>query len=152
MERLQNLQGWTWSVPIFEFEKAYSILESYIQENGNPIVPSGYETSNGFKLGGWVAGCRSRFKNGVLPNTFAKKLEAIPGWVWNPYDEKLRIGFEEINNYIKKNGHANVPASFVTKDGYRLGGWVDRYLCITAYTFCHSNNLIAGVLPVRCEA
>jgi hypothetical protein len=51
------------------------------------------------------------------------RLQALPGWTWDPYADRWEDGFRRLLDYVKGNGHARLPATY-TVDGYRLGSWV----------------------------
>ena len=53
-----------------------------------------------------------------------ERLECI-GFVWDPIEQQWEYGFNTLLQYIQDYGNSLVPAKFQTKDGYRLGGWVD---------------------------
>ena len=44
--------------------------------------------------------------------------------MWNRYDVRWEDGFTRLQGYVRAEGHARVPAKYVTPDGYRLGDWV----------------------------
>ena len=53
-----------------------------------------------------------------------RALTKLPGWIWDPLEEKWIEGYEQLKKYIDREGHAGVPHSFITSDGFRLGSWV----------------------------
>lgn len=55
-ERRQRLDaiGFVWDVREAAWESGYQYLRRYLAENGDCLVPTGYSTADGFKLGTWV--------------------------------------------------------------------------------------------------
>jgi hypothetical protein len=56
------------------------------------------------------------------------RLEAVPGWAWNNNDARWEEGFNALQRFVEREGHAGVPQprppnQFV-EDGYNLGKWV----------------------------
>jgi superfamily II DNA or RNA helicase len=121
IERLEALPGWTWDPYADQFEIGFAALEKYAEENGRTRVPRNYEAGN-VKLGDWVGRCRQR--KDKLSADKIKRLEALPGWTWDAVAELFDIGFAALQTYVKKYGHARVPLSYETDDGFKLGVWV----------------------------
>ena len=69
------------------------------------------------------------------------QLESFHDWAWNSNDAQWNKSFNYLLDYHSKNGHCNVPPSYITKDGFKLGRWVinqrSRY------------NLTKGMTPIR---
>ncbi|MDA8756207.1 helicase associated domain-containing protein, partial [Candidatus Pseudothioglobus singularis] len=52
------------------------------------------------------------------------KLEALPGWVWSSIEARWNQGFEYLAKYVEEFGDAAPMKDHKTKDGFRLGAWV----------------------------
>ena len=44
--------------------------------------------------------------------------------MWDPHDTLWEKGFTQIQQFVASHGHARVPGSYRTADGYPLGTWV----------------------------
>ncbi|MEU4341486.1 helicase associated domain-containing protein [Nocardia sp. NPDC023852] len=88
-------------------------------------VPNSYRI-NSYQVGAWVERQRRLFRDGKLDLDRKERLEALPGWTWDPSTDKWDEGFRYLRDYIKKNGNARVPSTHVTDDGYALGRWVTK--------------------------
>ncbi|MGO9284824.1 MAG: Helicase associated domain protein [Mycobacterium sp.] len=118
--RLEALPGWTWVVD--RWEEAFIRLQAYVEQKGNARAPQGYMV-DGQDLGSWIISQRKYYKRGKLSADRQHRLEALPGWTWDPYASMWEEGFARLQAYAKRNGDAKVPALYKTADGYKLGSW-----------------------------
>ncbi|CPR10900.1 helicase-associated [Mycobacterium bohemicum DSM 44277] len=121
--RLEALPGWFWDARAAEWEAAFGRLEGYVGRHGDAFVPQNY-TVDGYKLGKWVNTQRVFRSRDRLDPERQRRLEALPGWTWDSRQAAWDKGFRYLQEYVKKNGHARVPQSYVV-DGFRLGNWIN---------------------------
>lgn len=121
-ERLEALPGWTWDIKEAAWEEGFGNLESFVEREGHARVPGDWQ-EDGYRLGPWVVKQRSR-RTGLDPDRRAR-LEALPGWTWDPIEARWREGFTILQRFVEREGHARVPAKW-REDDYGLGGWVVR--------------------------
>jgi hypothetical protein len=78
----------------------------------------------------WIHNLRYTYGKSVIRNTLTQEqvnqLESI-GMLWEHIDYQWNRNYDAAEKYFKTNEHLNVPASYVTDDGFRLGMWI-RYL------------------------
>jgi len=103
------------------WESKFKLLCLYESTNGNTNVPASYVTTEGVKLGSWVRTQRSRQYQMIT--TRVSMLDSIL-FDWDPITNEWKNKFEQLRLYKSINGHTNVPKSYVTKEGVRLGDWV----------------------------
>jgi hypothetical protein len=68
---------------------------------------------------------RVLYKRNQLDVEKTRLLEDVPGWTWNPGDDRWESGFQYLLEYIELNGTSCVPQKFRT-DGFGLGTWVNK--------------------------
>jgi hypothetical protein len=100
----------------------YGLLQAYVQERGDCLVPHEYVTPTGYRLGGWVDKQRQR-QPGMSKERRAY-LDAL-GFVWDPYASQWEEGFKHLQEYVGKEGDCRVAFDYVSPDGYPLGSWVN---------------------------
>jgi hypothetical protein len=131
--RLDGLPGWSWerrkiaSRNSIDWDEAFGRLADYASRNGNAVAPRRYETSDGFRLGLWVHAQRKSKTS--IPAHRRSMLEALPGWGWALLNTREAIrerGLRELQSFVSREGHARVPVDYITGDGFRLGGWVQK--------------------------
>ncbi|BAH55952.1 MULTISPECIES: helicase associated domain-containing protein [Rhodococcus] len=119
---LEQLPGWRWSRVDESWLAGLSELRRFIDTHGH-AAPSQRYTVGQFRLGMWVARRRREYRAGKLAPDRVTELEALPGWQWNPADERWRQGFTALTAYAAAHGHAS-PAHRETVNGDAVGKWV----------------------------
>lgn len=99
------------------------LLERYIRENGNALVPA-KTRFHGHKLGAWVNEQRTRYMEGALPAERMSRLADLDGWTWDARDAVWEDGVRHLEEYIEQKGNAIVPINYRTANGFKLGQWV----------------------------
>jgi superfamily II DNA or RNA helicase/DNA-binding TFAR19-related protein (PDSD5 family) len=122
-ERLEAL-GFVWDGNDHAWEEGFRELCAYHQEHGNCDVPNSYITDTGFMLGSWASRQRQFLKKNKLSDERKERLEAL-GFVWDPFAEQWEEGFRELSAYHQEHGNCNVPSSYITETGFKLGVWAD---------------------------
>lgn len=83
-QRLEALPGWSWEDRREErWEATYALLEKYVEREGHSLVPQKH-VENGVRLGTWLAIQRGQYRQQKLSLGRQQRLEALPGWQWNP--------------------------------------------------------------------
>ena len=124
--RLERLPGWRWERDFAaeKWEEGFQHLQTYVEWNGDSRVPDGYQQDE-YNLGTWVQKQRSDYQKGKLKPPYARRLEALPGWLWESVrDERWEVGFDHLQEFVRKHRHARIPAKCVIS-GYGLGTWVN---------------------------
>ena len=96
----------------------------FVTHEGHSKVSQDLVTSDGYRLGQWLSVQRTT-SDSMTPERRAR-LEALPGWAWEPREELWNEGFRQLKELIEKGGSCLVSRTFKTADGYRLGGWVHK--------------------------
>ena len=68
-----------------------------------------YVTPDGFKLGSWVIRQRNNKSKNLLSQDRIERLEALPGWSWDPFTEQWEKAFEQLQSFVNQHGNARVP-------------------------------------------
>jgi helicase associated protein/helicase-like protein len=121
-QRLEALPGWSWDALSDKWEEGFSHLKEFSKRAGHCRMLAKYKTDNGFGLGIWVN--KQREKTDTIEPDRRQRLEALPGWTWDPHSDQWDNGFSHLEQFSERKGHCRVPNDFTTDDGYRLGQWV----------------------------
>ena len=124
MKTLDEL-GFIWDVLDHLWEQGISRLQEYKTEHGHALVPQGYRSSDGFKLGYWVNKKRMAKSKGTLGEQQITTLDKL-GFVWDALDHLWEHGINRLQEYKTEHGHALVPQGYRSSDGFKLGRWVSQ--------------------------
>jgi len=124
VRRLESLQGWSWNPQDARWDKGFRILQSYVERTGD-AQPKQSCVVDSFNLGTWVTTQRVSYTKGKLPPERVRRLEKVPGWVWNPADAAWEANYTKLLDYVRANSSARVPQGHRV-DGIDLGGWLQR--------------------------
>lgn len=121
LELFRELEG----ILSSSWEIMYLEAQRYYEQNGNLLVTQRYVSDAGYPIGRWLHTQRQNRKQGdsSLTEERIKKLDAI-GMDWQYAEERAwKKGYEAARAFYETNGHLDIPAAYVTEDGYHLGVW-----------------------------
>lgn len=104
------------------WEASYGVLCRFVKREGHSLVPADHE-EDGVQLGKWVSKQRARRKQDQLSEERMQRLQALPGWRWEPLEERWEEGYAALLRFAESTGHVRVPLRHV-EDGFKLGRWV----------------------------
>jgi hypothetical protein len=122
--RLEALSGWDWDPISTQWEEGFSRLKHFLEREGHCVVRRSHKSEDGYRLGTWVSSQRK--SKDLMPPDRRSRLEALPGWNWNPHSVQWEQGFSRLRQFSEREGHCRVPRSHKTDEGYRLGVWINR--------------------------
>jgi len=110
----------------------YSLAKDYYKEHGNLDMLASHRTEDGYPLGHWVAtqrGARKGETHGCLTEERIQKLDAI-GMSWESVlDRQWEKNYQAAKAYYEEHGDLNVNWIYVTREGIRLGEWLNTIRC-----------------------
>ncbi|MCM1234202.1 MAG: Helicase associated domain protein, partial [Ruminococcus flavefaciens] len=105
----------------------YLACKKYYEKHNDLCVPSSYVTDEGLKLGSWLKTQRRVYAGkvcGRLTDEQIAKLEKV-GMIWDDAQtQNFTKGCEALELYRREYGNADVPARYISDDGFPLGKWV----------------------------
>ncbi|WP_067687888.1 DEAD/DEAH box helicase [Nocardia jejuensis] len=118
---LEAIPGWFWGTKQdYIWSQKLGLLEKFVAREGHSRVPDGY-VHDGVKLGGWVR--EQRAERSKLSAERRSKLEVLPGWTWNLFQDVWGERYEMVEKFAAREGHSRVPQGHF-EDGVALGSWV----------------------------
>ena len=119
----------------------YAVARAYYIAHGDLNVPSNHVTPEGKRLGAWLNRQR-QIRSGKLQGTLsAERIRALDqiGMSWLDLgEERWNRNFRALKAYYDQHGNLDVPQTYVTSDGIRLGQFVKnmRFHRDTKYRRC----------------
>lgn len=130
-----NKLGMIWDKLDYQWEKNYSACVEYYKEHRSLDIPAHYATKDGLRIGAWIRRMRKardgRLK-GAQPLTQdqIQRLDAI-GMDWqDSFTQRWEYGYAKAKEYYARHGDIDVPATYVTEDGFPLGKWLKGHVQI----------------------
>ena len=133
-ERIAALEqvGMVWDVPDYLWEENFNAAMQYYREHGNLDMPNTYIAPNGIRLGTWIFKLRTLRRDGessragaALTQEQINRLDSI-GMIWEPkHKRSWAQGYDEAKKYVAEHGNLNVPATYTSPSGYKLGHWLE---------------------------
>ena len=118
--KLEALPGWTWTVSQDVWDEKYELVERFAEREGHARVPQSH-VEDGVQIGTWVG--VQRQKRAELPKDRRVKLEALPGWSWDPHEDRWQQAYALVQQFGGREGHTRVPDGYF-EDGLNIGSWV----------------------------
>lgn len=105
------------------WDTGQAAVRAYHALHGHLDVPRGYITPDGHRLGHWLKTQRTKHRKGILDPAQAAALNEL-GMLWDPDEARWWHRYEAARTYRAQHEHLNVPHSYTTPDGIRLGSWL----------------------------
>ena len=105
------------------WQHGFEAAKKYHDTYGDLLVAGKYVDPEGYPLGQWILKTRQQKLNGCLKEERIAQLDEI-GMVWSIFDAKWEKAYALAAAYYEENGNLNIPRSYVTAAGERLGVWL----------------------------
>ena len=105
------------------WQHGFEVAKKYHDTYGNLMVAGKYVDPDGYPLGQWILKTRQQKLNGRLKEERIAQLDEI-GMVWSVFDAKWEKAYALAAAYYEENGNLNIPRSYETATGERLGLWL----------------------------
>jgi superfamily II DNA or RNA helicase len=110
-----------WDMREVAWMEGLSRLRAWHAAHGHLAIPTGYQDSDGFRLGAWVSDLRRR--RAPLSSEKIAALDAL-GMAWDMADYRWQTGLAAARAYHAAHGHINAPYGYITPGGLRLDQWI----------------------------
>ena len=110
-----------------KWEDMFLIAKAYYLKHGNIFISPNYVTEEGIHLGAWISRQRKRRFHSYRGKSLTQEqidLLNLLHMRWDPYHEKWMEKYQLAKNFYKTYGHLNIPISYITEEGVKLGMWI----------------------------
>jgi superfamily II DNA or RNA helicase len=121
IRRIELILNWEWNPYESRWKLFYDALAKFAETNGHSRPPRSL-TVHDMKLSEWVKARRTEFNSGKLNSSRIQELEALPGWTWDPFEDKWQNMYQRLLSEVEKN-QGSLPRTFNNKD---ISTWVTR--------------------------
>lgn len=122
---LAAVPGWSWGRGKQDaWEEGFAHLQAFLAREGQARIPQTHREPDGYALGRWVSKQRYHHRRGKVPADRASRIEALPGWTWEPRADGWDEGFARLQAYTEREGHSDAGIGYIDATGFRLGQWV----------------------------
>ena len=111
------------------WNRYFAAAQQYAADYGNLNIKADYVTASGLQLGRWISNLRTWKKNNSQKHYLSEEriaaLDRI-GMIWEVSDYLWQQYYGACVSYYRCNGNLDVPLTYVTGDGVRLGVWLQN--------------------------
>lgn len=109
------------------FDEMFGLLEHWVQTHGHAAVPQSHIATRAdgtpAALGHWVTTQRQMYRSGRLALEREAALEALPGWVWQPLEDRFTKQLSALRMYV--DDHGGLPNLKAVFSGVKIGQFVN---------------------------
>lgn len=124
ISRLEEI-GMMWDYYNSNWDEMFNAAKTYYRQFGDLYIPERYIAPDGKKVGAWLERQRRKRETGKLSVDQIAKLDSL-GMCWDPYQEQFNRAYAEAKLYYETVGDLEIPASFETESGFKIGLWVQN--------------------------
>ena len=103
------------------YVQGFQHLEAFIAEYGVDAMNNAIICADGYKLGSWLANCKTKYRNGKLPQKHIRHFEKLG--VQLEKSDLWEERYQEMKAYLESNGITYIPKGAVSESGFDLYSW-----------------------------
>jgi hypothetical protein len=122
-EQLEAIPGWNWDPVEARYRCFLQLLRDFAAEHGLDRLTSKTEYG-GEPIGVWATCRRVDYRRNQLAAWVKAELESIPGWAWDPIEQRQQRNLGLLREYVERHGWEKFTTRTIV-EGVNLGGWVN---------------------------
>lgn len=101
---LDAVPGWVWDPLADSWDSHFGAASAWLSAGNRGSSLGGSARHAGIPVGRWADDQRRRARSGKLDQARRERLEALPGWEWQPADARWRERFCELEAVVERGG------------------------------------------------
>ena len=119
-EKLETLDGWSWDPFEDAWHEAFELFTEYVRLNNTTVIGKDVFIKD-YGLGSWVHTQRQNREK--LSAEKQAKIEALPGWLWNPRQDAWNQNLQYLKEFVVL--HSRLPIrGELSQNSEKIGNWV----------------------------
>jgi hypothetical protein len=118
--RLEELPGWSWDPPVRKWDQRFEKVQAF--RNNHKRDPAQRAKGEEGILGKWVSAQRLAWLKSALSSERIQRLEALPGWLWDPLMDAWDQNFAAVQAFTDE--HKRWPEHGADGEEATLARWV----------------------------
>ena len=114
----------------YTWQRNYAAAVEYHRKHGDLNVPKGYVSDDGIRLYLWLQNLRVAYRRNDRANRLSDdqvRMLSELGLEWrNQHDLAWDKGYSYAKAYYDTRGNLDVPTSYKTPNGFKLGDWLSK--------------------------
>ena len=103
------------------YEQGFRHLENFIANNDISALTVDIICDDGYRLGAWLANCKTKYRNGKLSEKHIKHFEQLG--IHLEKSDTWEERYQETKEFIVESGSTYIPKGAVSKSGFDLYSW-----------------------------
>lgn len=119
---LEAVPGWSWEPLIDLYAERLEQIRRHVARHGWGDFTIHTRDDDGVNIGKWANHIRDFYRKDRLPDWLCVELESIPGWKWEPREDRQRRKLEALRDFVGRHGWEALRAHTVAH-GLPIGEW-----------------------------
>ena len=103
------------------YEQGFQHLEKFVAEKGISALTVDIICDDGYRLGAWLANCKTKYRNGKLSEKHIKHFEQLG--IHLEKSDTWEERYQETKEFLTESGSTYIPKGTVSKSGFDLYSW-----------------------------
>jgi hypothetical protein len=119
---LEAIPGWSWEPLVDLYAERLEQIRRHVARHGWQDFTINTRDDDGVNIGKWANHIRDLYRKDRLPDWLCVELESIPGWMWEPRQERQQGKVDALRRFVERYG-LDVLRHNTVFEGVAIGEW-----------------------------